>query len=178
VAANDLIGINSNVNPSKSDAELYAVVLAQCLQSKAAWDEPIEVQVQGRVVSLPQGASAMFANDYNEMGLYLNNENRFREAIPWYDKALHARPRHVIAWFNKGVALAHLKDFRKAMECFDRALEIEPLYVDALYSKAGCAFELRQYRLAIDCYDKVIALNPTDLEAKRCRAETAKMLAK
>lgn len=44
------------VNPSSSGTEFYAAVLVQCLQSKSAWDGPIEVRVHGRVVTLPQGS--------------------------------------------------------------------------------------------------------------------------
>ena len=162
------------VNPSRAGAALYAAVLEKCLQSKSAWNESIEVYAAGKLVSLPQGASAMFANDYNEMGLYLNNQGRFRDALQWYDMALDARPRHAMAWFNKGVALARMGNFNEAIVCFDKALEIEPKYVDALYSKAGCAVELGQYALALDSYDKVIALNPNDIEAKQCRSQTLK----
>ena len=164
------------VNPSRTGAGLYVAVLEKCLQSKSAWNESIEVFAAGKLVSVPQGVSAIFANDYNDVGLYLNNEGRFRDAIQWYDMALDVRTHHAIARFNKGVALARIGNFKEAIECFDKALDIEPNYVDALYSKAGCAFELGQYALALDCFEKVIALNPNDIEAKQCRSQTLKRL--
>jgi tetratricopeptide (TPR) repeat protein len=162
------------VNPHKSSAEYYAALLTKCLafNSKHEWNDPFWINVTGKPVLIEQGAAAVFANDYNEVGLHLHNSSQFKEAILFFDMALDARPQHTIAWCNKGLALARLGEFKKAIECFDEAIAIEPTYVDALYSKAGCAFELRNYKLALDCYDRVIALNPNDIQAKQARSRT------
>jgi len=136
-----------------------------------------DLKKTGKPVLLPQGDSAVIAHDYNERGLSLHNQGRFKEAIQQFDIALDARPQHAIAWFNKGVSLARIGNSKEAIGCFDKALEIDPNYIDAMFSKGTCAFELNQYVLALDCFEKVIALNPNDIQAQQCRLGVLKTLA-
>jgi tetratricopeptide (TPR) repeat protein len=166
------------LNPSRTSAEFYAAILAKCVESKDAWNKSLTVYMGGKPILLPEGASAVFANDYNETGLSLNNQDKFREAIRFYDMALEIKPQYATAWFNKGVASGRIGDFEEAIRCFDRALNIIPTHIDALFTKGTCAYQLKKYAEAVDCYEKVIRLNPHDIEGEQWRAKAEEMLKK
>ena len=163
-------------NPTRYGATFYIQLLTQCLKEN---DQNVahRNRMDARKVLFPQGAAEVFANDYNEMGLFLNSEQRFKDAVPWYDKAIELMPTHAVSWFNKGIALARLGEHEQAIDCFDGALENKNDYIDALYSKAGCEFELKRYGFAMDGYDRVLASNPQDREARQCREEVARRIA-
>jgi tetratricopeptide (TPR) repeat protein len=55
-----------------------------------------------------------------------SRDNRFGEAIPYYDRALALDPDFTEAWMAKGVALFNLGNYHGASECMDRALLIDP----------------------------------------------------
>lgn len=74
-----------------------------------------------------------FGNPYNDIGAYLIEQEKWEEAIPWFEKAI-AAPRYearCYPHFNLGRVYEHQRNWRKAKACYVRAIE-----------------ENRQYRLA------------------------------
>ncbi len=71
-----------------------------------------------------------FGNPYNDIGAYLIEMGRHREAIPWLEKATHARRYEAPHFprFNLGRAYVALDLLSKALAEFQRALEIRPDY--------------------------------------------------
>lgn len=71
-----------------------------------------------------------FGNPYNDIGAYLIELGRWEEALPWFDKALHA-PRYesyFFAHFNSGRVHEHFRRWREAAECYRKALKENPQY--------------------------------------------------
>lgn len=58
------------------------------------------------------------------------------------DKVIELSPNMAIAYFNKGVALAEMKDYTSAMSAFNRAIEIKPDFGEAYYNRGFCYFQL------------------------------------
>ncbi len=74
-----------------------------------------------------------FGNPYNDIGAYLIELERAREAIPWLEQAtmsLRYATFH-FPWYNLGRAYAAIECYRKAQECFAHSLDIEPGYEPA-----------------------------------------------
>ena len=74
------------------------------------------------------GVDPEFGNPYNDIGAYLIEMGRHREAIPWLEKATRARRYEAPHYprLNLGRAYVALDMFSKALEEFQRALEIRP----------------------------------------------------
>lgn len=71
-----------------------------------------------------------FGNPYNDTGAYLIALGRHDEAIPWLERAIHAKryePRH-FPHFNLGRVYLAKGMLGRAREQFLRALELEPQY--------------------------------------------------
>jgi Tfp pilus assembly protein PilF len=74
-----------------------------------------------------------FGNAYNDIGAYLIEQGRFKEAVPWLERAIEARryePRH-FPHYNLGRAYVGQEMYARAMRCFQQALEVEPRYSQA-----------------------------------------------
>jgi tetratricopeptide (TPR) repeat protein len=75
-------------------------------------------------------ADPEFGNPYNDIGAYLIELERLDEAIPWLEKAIHAKryePRHY-PHYNLGRIYLIKGMIKKALDEFQKALEAYPDY--------------------------------------------------
>ena len=91
-----------------------------------------------------------YSEAHNYLGAMLALQDRWTDAIESYRRALsnplYATPD--IAWFNLGLALAHVGDMEKATQAFEDALRINPPNVQpaAIHLELGRAY----YKLGYD----------------------------
>jgi tetratricopeptide (TPR) repeat protein len=75
-----------------------------------------------------------FGNPYNDIGAYLIEQDKWDEAIPWFQKAMKA-PRYearMYPHFNLGRVYEHQHNWQKAKECYSQAYSLDKRYVAAL----------------------------------------------
>lgn len=75
-----------------------------------------------------------FGNPYNDIGAYLIEQEKWDEAIPWFQKAMTA-PRYearCYPHFNLGRVYEHQHLWQKAKECYGKAYALDKRYVAAL----------------------------------------------
>ena len=75
-----------------------------------------------------------FGNPYNDIGAYLIEQEKWDEAIPWFEKAIRA-PRYearCYPHFNLGRVYEHQHQWQKAKECYAMAFGLDKRYVAAL----------------------------------------------
>jgi len=77
-----------------------------------------------------------FGNPYNDIGAYLIEKGEFDEAIPWFEKAMHARRYESPAFphLNLGRVYERKGNWTEAIESYKKALALNPNY--ALAKKA------------------------------------------
>lgn len=69
-----------------------------------------------------------FGNPYNDIGVYLMQQQQFDEAVPWLEKAKQAKryePRH-FPYLNLGRVYVAKGMLQKALEEFRGALRLDP----------------------------------------------------
>jgi Tfp pilus assembly protein PilF len=69
-----------------------------------------------------------FGNPYNDIGVYLMQQQKLDEAIPWLEKAKKAKrydPRH-FPYLNLGYIFAAKEMINRALEEFRGALQLNP----------------------------------------------------
>jgi Tfp pilus assembly protein PilF len=74
-----------------------------------------------------------FGNPYNDIGVYLMQQDRLDEAIPWLEKAKRApryEPRH-FPYMNLGRVYLRRGDWRRALAEFEGATRVAPSDVEA-----------------------------------------------
>jgi tetratricopeptide (TPR) repeat protein len=75
-----------------------------------------------------------FGNPYNDIGAYLIEQEKWDEAIPWFEKAIRA-PRYearCYPHFNLGRVYERLHKWQQAKECYAMAFGLDQRYVAAL----------------------------------------------
>ena len=66
-----------------------------------------------------------FGNPYNDIGAYLIEQDKFDEAIPWFEKAIRAKRYEARCYphYNLGRVWEHKGNFHKAMKYYRTALK-------------------------------------------------------
>ncbi len=74
-----------------------------------------------------------FGNPYNDIGAYLIEKGKLDEAIPWLEKATHARryENPCFPYFNLGRVWELKHDYQRALVAYKKALELNPKYLVA-----------------------------------------------
>lgn len=61
-----------------------------------------------------------------EKGKALLLENKFEEALGFFEQALLLNQNDPELWNNKGIALRSIGRYDEALECFNKSLELDP----------------------------------------------------
>ena len=135
------------VRPS-ADALSWSFIIAE-------WAIPI-----GRRQVKPEDVGQLFAE-----ALFLQNQERYSDAVTAYDKILKLAPDHAEAYNNRGVAKYNEGKYDRAIQDLDKAIAINPNLAEAYLSRGIVYYKKRKYNRAIQDFDKAIAINPNLAEA-------------
>lgn len=90
---------------------------------------------------------------------------QYWEAIAWYERAIAISPKHYLAWFGKGFALAQLHHYQQALEAYDCVIQNREDYHLAWYNRGKVLEELQQFGEALASYNRALELKPNCLDA-------------
>jgi len=65
-------------------------------------------------------------DDLVKKGKILLEENKFEEALGFFEQALLLNQDDPELWNHKGVALRSIGRYDEALECFNKSLELDP----------------------------------------------------
>ena len=102
---------------------------------------------------------------YNNLGGYLYNEGRVKEAIEQYQKAIQINPDYTDALDSLGVAFAAERRFDEAIECYRVSLRINPNDADVLNNLGVVLADRGRFDDAIENYHKALQISPNDVDA-------------
>ncbi len=76
------------------------------------------------------GVDPDFGNPYNDIGAYLIEKGRLDEAIPWLEKAIHAKryDSYCFPHYNLGRIWEKKGEWEKAIECYRSAVKANSDY--------------------------------------------------
>jgi len=102
---------------------------------------------------------------YNVLGVSLEGQRKFEEAVAIYRKALELEPRIAEIHFNLGVVLGHLGRVEEAIASYRKALGLKPDLTVAYFNLGVVLQEQGKFEEAVTCYRKAVALEPGFFEA-------------
>jgi tetratricopeptide (TPR) repeat protein len=106
-----------------------------------------------------QAATAKEIPFYNQ-GFDLQKKGQPKQAIPYFDSAIHYKPNFMEAYNQLGLCYTELDKDSMAIIIFSKALKINPNY-DLLYVNRAAAYKgLKNYTAAEADYKKAYELNP------------------
>ncbi len=101
----------------------------------------------------------------HQKGLWLLEENNYKEAINYFDKALMLEPNSLEGNHNKGIALEKMGNLNEALKCYQKALQCHP-NSSVTHNNLGNIYrELNLNDDAIKSLEKALELNPNYAEA-------------
>lgn len=119
----------------------------------------------------------------NELGMALNEQQRFDEAIPFFHEAVRIRPDYVDARVNYGNNLARRGQVTAAIRQWEEAVKLAPKEAD-VHNNLGIAYVAtghledgeKQFRLALDADPRFVPamISQARLAASRGDAEGAR----
>ena len=77
----------------------------------------------------------------NNRGVVLYKQNKYAEAIGYFDEIIEMNPEYVKAWYNKGVVLGKIGNYLEAINHYDRTLEVKSMWSQSL-EQQGSRFGL------------------------------------
>jgi hypothetical protein len=107
------------------------------------------------------------ARPYNELAVYLNRQEKYAEAIPYFKKAIELSPGYSYPYLNMGVSYMNLGQADKAMEMYKKAVKIRPDLGQA-YNNIGVLY-MKQGKVqkAKKMYQKALQVNPNSATARQ-----------
>ena len=93
-------------------------------------------------------------------GLQHAAEQRWKQALKCFDKALKHSPENAGVWFNKGLVFTNTGRNKQALLCYERALELKPADADAWFAKGITLADLGRNEESLECYLKALEINP------------------
>jgi len=109
--------------------------------------------------------------EWHAIGIALISEDRYEEAIKYYDKILEINPEDQKALLNKGSVLKDLKRYEEAIKYYDKILEINPNHVKALASKGISLAFLLEWSEAEKLISRAAELEPNNKVIKATMAQ-------
>lgn len=96
---------------------------------------------------------------WNERGVALHQQGRYREAQDSYRRAIEADQGYALALNNFGVAMYHAGDPESAFEAFRRALDVNGSFIKARLNQALLLFKGKRLQLSLEAYGRVLAVD-------------------
>lgn len=110
-----------------------------------------------------------------ERGDELFQQQRYREAIACYDKAIQAVNDDYLVWFKRSMALENMHAYEEAVKSYDHVIHIQPDDYLAWFKRGKVLEHLKRLDDAIQCYDKVIQIQPENYWAWHDRGRVLEM---
>lgn len=102
---------------------------------------------------------------FNNLGLALEGQARFEEAIDCYQRAAKLKPDHVEPLNNLGNSLSQVGRFFEARSALNKALNLRGNDATTLTNLGNVHLKEEALKKAEACYKKALALNPKNAKA-------------
>ena len=95
-------------------------------------------------------------------GFLIGGEDKYDEAIRYYDEAIALHPEFAQAYHQSGVACGYKEDFERAVEDLTKAIELNPDFIGSYTERGFNRIRIGEYDGAISDYNWVINHHPDD----------------
>ncbi len=123
-----------------------------------------------RATKAARPGESLIAIAFAQRGEILMAQQRAREAVAEFDKALAADPSLAAVWNNRGLALNALKQHEAALASFDRAAALSPASIEIHNNRGDTLREMRRHEDALASFDRALSINPDDWATRNNRA--------
>jgi tetratricopeptide (TPR) repeat protein len=145
------------------------------LVNQKEYTKVLELLKRSRIIKNHDQQTVSFFQLFTE-GSLLQKQEKWLNAISFYDRALEIKPDYQDVWNNRGCVLDELGRYDEAIESYDHALKIKPDDYETLYNRGVSLHNLGEYEDAIKSYDRAISIKPDDHDTWYSRGVSMNML--
>jgi tetratricopeptide (TPR) repeat protein len=102
--------------------------------------------------------------NYN-LGNLRRSQNKHKESLEFFERAVSQMPGYVEAHYNKANALKDIGDFERALQAYDHVIFLNKNYAQAYLNKGMTFKEMRLYDQALECYREALQVRPNYADA-------------
>jgi len=114
------------------------------------------VKVYKEILRKDSDSTAVFLN---LGGLYYRRD-MFETAIPYYEKVIHANPKHYQGHYWLAMCFWKLQRYHAAINTLEEVIQFLPTFKDALNLMGECYEQIGEASKAEHCYLKAISTDP------------------
>jgi tetratricopeptide (TPR) repeat protein len=140
------------MNNLKMEAEREAQIILNYFRAKDYMSA--EVKAKKLIKKFPNYQAV-----YNLLGLCLQSQRKFSEAIKYYKIAIQNNPNFFIAINNLGLTYHDMGDFKNAQSYYERAIEINPKFTHPICNLGNIKKELNNFEEAIKYYQLALSID-------------------
>ena len=140
------------MNNLKIEAEREAQIILNYIKAKDYISA--EVKAKKLIKKFPNYQAV-----YNVLGLCLQSQKKFSEAIKYYKIAIQNNPNFFIAINNLGLTYHDMGDLKNAQSYYERAIEINPKFTHPICNLGNIKKELNNFEEAIKYYQLALSIN-------------------
>ena len=112
------------------------------------------------------------AETYNNLGVTLDSQRKYGEALAAYGRALELAPDFLQAYFNMGNTCRSLEKNDAARRCYEKALELSPGLIQAELCLAQIWKDEGNPQRARECLERALVHDPAHAEVFHSLGET------
>jgi len=101
-----------------------------------------------------------------DLGNFLFDNQKFNEAIEYYDKALQTNPKAADVIVDVGVSYFNLNQINKAKTYFENALDVDDKHINALYNMGIVSARLGDMQEMQEFWKKLVEVAPRSEQAQ------------
>lgn len=105
------------------------------------------------------------ALEYYYKGVDFINVDNYKDALPWFEKAVKQDDKFAFAWDNIGVSKRKLGDLDGALAAYLKSLQLDPKGKLPLQNIPVVYEFKKDYEKALDAYKNILTVYPDDPEA-------------
>ncbi len=113
---------------------------------------------------------------HSDLGITLKAQQKYGDALPYFDRAISLDPNFINARYNRGNLLIELKRCDEAIAEFERVIAIDPQHVHAWKGRGNALHGLARFIDAIASFDQALAIAPGDAGLWTSRGEMLRCL--
>lgn len=99
-----------------------------------------------------------------EEGVTLMQQEKYKEAASFFEKAVKQDAKFAFAWDNLGICRRKQNDFDGAIAAYTKSLEIDPTGMVPLQNIAVVYQYKKDYEKAVETYERIATIHPNDPE--------------
>ncbi len=136
----------------KKEAEIEAQIILNYFQAEDFVSG--EIKAKKLIKKFPNYQAV-----YNLLGLCLQSQKKYSEAIKYYNIAIQNNPNFFIAINNLGLTYHNMGNLKNAQSYYERAIEINSRFTHPISNLANVKKELNNFEEAIKWYKRALSID-------------------